>query len=103
LVIKGGSYFDRLGEQGANTAIRWSAINPKRIEAQTDFDRVGLRLADAVANSFYRAVAENDCGNALSLRPITYRSKKRICLGHGLKFFPSVPTDSLLMLRWEGK
>jgi hypothetical protein len=92
--------------QTQETSIAWPVIDIARIEAQYDYDRIGLRLADAAVNSFFRAVAENDCDDALRLRPVTYcRATKttRTYLGYGLKFFPGelLPTDLLLWKKWD--
>jgi hypothetical protein len=95
-------YFDRLKCQ--DTAIAWKAISTDRVESATDHDRIGIRLADATANSFYRAFGKSDCTDALSLKPITYaaRSNPPGHHGYGLKCFPVKPgcAECELMEKW---
>lgn len=91
----------------SETSIHWPVIrlDEKRVRGRTEHERPGLRLADATANSFFRAVdarrkTQLDC--ALALKPRTYAYKGKY-LSYGIKFSPSTFDFSALELvtRWN--
>lgn len=72
--------------------IDWSVIDPESVRAVNHDQLAGLQAADAVASSFYYAVALNRYGEAEAkyaslLMPTVYQHKQSR-LGYGLKFWP---------------